>query len=237
MWLAAAVGAAVVPSLVGRVNVEKALPGLLFMMMAYWQLAPVITMSLGVSLQMRKVTIYPITMPTLFAVEALLRLGTGLEMVSDVVRPVRRSGGGGRAASAELALAFVLFVAFNVLLSAGVRNAIERIFQRRRLREVVVLLVVSCDPAAAVAGVERRERATLPTRSLESGRSVPYWVLPSGVAARIGVGEWYGATWLLLMRDGARGRAVRLSPVPQGCRPDRQFRRLHRAEDRARGSV
>jgi ABC-2 type transport system permease protein len=222
LWLAAAVGSAVVPSLVGRPNVEKTLPGLLFMMMAYWQLAPVITMSLGVSLQMRKVTLYPVTIPTLFAVECLLRLGTGLEMILMLGGLFAGLTTAGTPHPLELALAFLLFVIFNMLLSAGVRNAIERIFQRRKLREVVVLLVVSSTllPQVLVWSSRAREVAYW---VLQSGRSVPYWVLPSGVAARVGVGEWAWGDLALLCGMIVTAGLFGYRQFRNGCRPDNSF--------------
>ena len=222
LWLAAAVASAVVPSLVGRTDIEKALPGLLFMMMAYWQLAPVITMSLGVSLQMRKVTIYPVTTRTLFAVECLLRLGTGLEMVLLLCGLLVGLVAAGTPHPAEIVLAFLLFVTFNVLLSAGVRNTIERIFQRKKLREVVVLLVVSATllPQVLVWSAEAREVAYW---ILLGGRSVPYWVLPSGLAARLGLGEWVWIDVGLLCGMIAVAGLFGYRQFRHGCRPDNSF--------------
>jgi hypothetical protein len=79
-WTFAAVGAAMLPRLVGAEDIETVLPGVLLFIMAYWQLTPLLTLSLGVSLHARKLTIYPVSLGTLFAVECLLRLGTGAEM-------------------------------------------------------------------------------------------------------------------------------------------------------------
>ena len=50
LWTVAAVGCALVPSMIGCEDVEGALPGVLLFMMGYWQLAPLVTLSLGVSL-------------------------------------------------------------------------------------------------------------------------------------------------------------------------------------------
>jgi ABC-2 type transport system permease protein len=222
LWVAAAVGSAVAPSLVGRTDIEKALPGLLFMMMAYWQLAPVITMSLGVSLQMRKVAIYPVTTRTLFAVECLLRLGTGLEMVLLLCGLFVGLIAAGTPHPLGLALAFLLFIAFNVLLSAGVRNTIEQIFQRRKLREVVVLLVVSATllPQVLVWSERAREVAYW---LLQGGRAVPYWVMPSGLAARLAVGEWVWGDLALLCGMIATAAVFGYRQFRSGCLPDNSF--------------
>ena len=61
LWTAAAVGCALVPSMIGREDVEGALPGVLLFMMGYWQLVPLVTLSLGVSLEMGKLRTYPIS--------------------------------------------------------------------------------------------------------------------------------------------------------------------------------
>ncbi len=222
LWLAAAVGAAITPSIVGRGDIEKALPGLLFIMLAYWQLAPVLTMSLGVSLQMHKVMIYPVTTRTLFAVECLLRLGTGLEMVLVLGGLFLGLVVAGTPHRWELALAFVLFVSFNVLLSAGIRNSIERVFQKRRLREVVVLLVVSATllPQILVWSAAAREFAFW---ALLGGRSVPYWMLPSGLAARIAVGSWAWSDAGILAGMVIAAGVFGYRQFRKGCQPDNSF--------------
>ena len=102
-------------------------------------IGPLVTLSLGVSLEMGKLRTYPISMGSLFVVECLLRLGTGSEMV---LLLAGLFGGLAYADSpylAQLGGAFVLFVAFNVFFSAGMRNLVERVFRRRRLREVVLV--------------------------------------------------------------------------------------------------
>lgn len=222
LWLAAAVGSATVPSFVGRAEVEKALPGLLFMMMGYWQLAPLVTMSLGVSLQMRKVTIYPVTTPTLFAVESLLRLGTGMEMVLVLCGLFLGLAIAGSPHRAQLVVAFLLFAAFNVLLSAGIRNTVERIFQRRRLREIVVLFLVSVTllPQVLVWSARARDAAYV---VLEGSRRIPYWVLPSGLAARIGTGSARWSDLLILAGMVLAAGFFGYRQFRKGCCPDSNF--------------
>ena len=61
LWTAAATGAALIPNLIGREDVETSLGGILLFAMGYWQLAPLMTLSLGVSLEMSKVMIYPVS--------------------------------------------------------------------------------------------------------------------------------------------------------------------------------
>lgn len=188
LWVAAAIGCAVVPNAIGREDVEAALPGLLLFVMAYWQLMPLLTMSLGVSLETRKVAIYPISMPTLFAVECLLRLGTGSEMM---LLLCGLFGGLALASSPylpELGVAFFLFIIFNVFLSAGLRNLVERIFRRRLLRDAILVLLVSVTVLPQVFVWSQAARG-MGRAVLLGGRQIPYWVLPSGLAAQLSVGR------------------------------------------------
>src|SRR5438045_1405815 len=47
----------------------------------YWQVMPILSASMGSSLDMRKLMVYPVPHSKLFQVEVLLRLTTGLEML------------------------------------------------------------------------------------------------------------------------------------------------------------
>jgi hypothetical protein len=222
LWIAAAVGSAIIPSFVGFGEIEKALPGLLFMVMAYWQLAPLLTMSLGVSLQMRNVAIYPISTGTLFAIECLLRLGTGSEMVLLLCGLFIGLSRAGSPHTLELALAFTLFLAFNVLLSAGIRTSVERIVKRRKLREVLVILLVSSTvlPQLLVWSESARH---FTYALLETTRSVPYWVLPSSLAGRVGAAAaTSGDIWLLIGMTIAAG-VFGYSQFRRSIRPDGLF--------------
>ena len=60
-WLlSAAAGLAMLPHFIGSEDIIALLPGFLLFMMGYWQISPVLTMSLGVSLEFRKVSVYPV---------------------------------------------------------------------------------------------------------------------------------------------------------------------------------
>ena len=183
--------------MIGREDVESALPGVLLFMMGYWQLAPLVTLSLGVSLEMSKLRMYPISMGSLFVVECLLRLGTGSEMV---LLLAGLFGGLAYADSpylAQLGGAFVLFVAFNLFFSAGMRNLVERVFRRRRLREVVLVLLVSCTILPQLLIWSETARNLIRDVWM-SGLGIPYWLAPSGLAARISVGRGEPEDWMIL---------------------------------------
>ncbi len=109
----------------------------------YWQLAPVLMASLGASLDLKKLLVYPIPPTQLFGVEVLLRLSTCVEMMLLVtgvaVGLLRNPAVPGHAAP----VALFLLVLFNLLLAAGLRYQIERLMARRRMRELLLILLVT----------------------------------------------------------------------------------------------
>jgi len=117
----------------------------LFFTMLYWQLAPVITAGFGASLDLRKLRVYPIPHRKLFTVEVLLRLTNCAEMLiiltGATIGLMRNPASAGLRGLLVLAGA-VLFAAINIVLSAGVRHWIERLFLRTRFREVAMILLV-----------------------------------------------------------------------------------------------
>src|SRR6476620_5603778 len=121
------------------------LPVGFLLVMVYWQLAPMVSASLGASLDLKKLLVYPIPRDALFLVEVLLRIANAAEMlmvlVGGLTGVLRNPLVGGWAAVPRIAACLVLFTLFNLLLSAGVRNLLERLLARKRLREIVVLLL------------------------------------------------------------------------------------------------
>ena len=119
--------------------------GLLFVML-YWQLTPVVTAGFGASLDTQKLLIYPIPRGKLFTVEMLLRLTNMPEMViltaAAAIGLMRNPLYGTKAAPLAIS-GFSIFVALNVLLSAGTRSLMERFFQRTRLKEAMLLVLVA----------------------------------------------------------------------------------------------
>ena len=119
--------------------------GLLFVML-YWQLAPVITAGFGASLELRKLLIYPIPHGKLFTVEVLLRLTNCAEMpilLAGAAAGLLRNPLYGPAAKILVLSGALIFAATNILLSAGIRQLVERLFSRPRIREAMMLLFVS----------------------------------------------------------------------------------------------
>ena len=129
-----------------REIVELTLPrGLLFVVL-YWQVAPILVASLGAALDLRKLLVYPIPANRLFWVEVVLRLTTGIEMIilmtGSMLGLVLSPLNGGWPAVWRVVPAALVFIIFNLLLSAGLRSLIERMLSNKRLRELFVLLLV-----------------------------------------------------------------------------------------------
>ena len=126
-------------------NMAGAISILLLVATLYWQLAPLITATFGASLDLAKLLVYPIPIEKLFLAEILLRITACPEMIlvlgGAAIGLLRNPRYGPRAAPFIMGGA-LLFTGFNVLVSAGVRNLIERWFRRSRLKEFVIMLLV-----------------------------------------------------------------------------------------------
>jgi ABC-2 type transport system permease protein len=127
-------------------SMQVGLPTGLLIIFLYWQLAPLISASLGASLDLKKLLIYPVPHRKLFAIEVLLRLTTCGEMLlilaGSVTGLLRNPVFGGVARAPRLVTSFLLFVAFNLLLAAGMRNLLERLLSHKRVREILMLVLV-----------------------------------------------------------------------------------------------
>jgi ABC-2 type transport system permease protein len=107
----------------------------------YWQLMPVASASMGSALDLRKLLAYPIPHAKLFTVEVLLRLTTAIEMLVVLAGGVIGLAANPQATAWGAVLSLPLFIGFNLLLASGTRSLLERVLARRRVREVVVLLM------------------------------------------------------------------------------------------------
>ncbi len=123
------------------------LPIGLLAVFAYWQLAPMASGSMGSSLDLRKLLVYPVPRQSLFLVEIILRIANCAELLllltGAAIGIVRNPAFGGWSALGRVPLAMLLFVAFNLTLAAGLRNLIERLLSRKGIREVLALLMMT----------------------------------------------------------------------------------------------
>lgn len=188
VWLSLAGICWVTPHYIGVADLEEALPGLLLFAMGYWQLSPIVTLSLGVSIDMRKLTYYPVPTPTLFVVECLLRIWTGIEIIVVLCGLFLGLITAGSAHPVLLAVAFVLFVTLNVFLSAGMRNLIERIFRKRLLREAVLVLLVTATVLPQMIFFSSQFRSFAQS-AVKNQVEIPLWISPPGLASAVGQGQ------------------------------------------------
>lgn len=164
------------------------------LVLAYWQVVPVFSASMGSGLDLRKLLVYPFPHRRLFAVEALLRLAAGGEMVlillGGAAGLLRNHVAGGWAAVPRVTAAVLLFMALNVLLASGMRSLLERLLGRRYVREAVVLLLLLAWSVPRVLWV----RGSTPQWLTNWGAALTGVVWPWAAAARAAFGD-AGAMW------------------------------------------
>lgn len=127
--------------------IRRWLPIGLLIVFLYWQVAPIVSASLGASLDLKKLLIYPVPHRKLFVIEVMLRLTICAEMLlllgGSMIGLLRNPIFGGIRASPRVIAPFLLFVLFNLLLATGLRNLLERLLTHKRLREILMLVLVT----------------------------------------------------------------------------------------------
>ena len=145
--------------------IRRGLPTGLMFVFLYWQLTPIMSASLGGSLDLKKLLIYPVPQGKLFVIEVLLRLTTGAEMLlvltGAAIGLLRNPVYGGLRAAPRIIFPILLFVLFNLLLSAGLRNLLERLLTHKRVREILMLLLVSLAALPQLLFATRRSTSGL----------------------------------------------------------------------------
>jgi ABC-2 type transport system permease protein len=171
----------------------RLLPAGLLLTFLYWQVVPIILAATGASLDMKRLTVYPVTHNQLFLLEVLLRLTTGLEMVI-VLAGATIGLLLNPAAPAWTPLGFVPFIAMNLLLSAGIRDLLGRLLARKRVREIAVfglVLLMALPQLLLLSGAGQKLRVGL------SRMDFRWW--PWSVTGRIAAGDSGFAEWLVLL--------------------------------------
>ncbi|MBI4902395.1 MAG: hypothetical protein HY820_02090 [Acidobacteria bacterium] len=193
-------------------------PGLLLACI-YWQVVPVLMASAGMSLQMRRLRVYPIPHQQLFNLEVMLRVSTAVEMLLMVTGAFI-----GTCLNPTLhfwyATALLPFVAFNLFVSAGIRDMITRLLGWRRIREAVTILAVL---TAAIPQIALRNG--VPVTWKQSFQSSLAWPLPWVSASHIlsGMSSW--VDWLSLSVWVAIGYAFGRWQFERGLQFDRESAR------------
>src|SRR5580698_2405686 len=120
---------------------RKILPVALLLCLLYWQVIPVLLTSMGASLDLRKLLVYPIPKRGLFAIEVVLRISTAVEMLL-----ILAGAATGLLINPSVPLwapfSLALFVLFNLFCSTGIRDLLVRLLAHKRMREIIVFLVV-----------------------------------------------------------------------------------------------
>jgi len=165
---------------------QRILPPALLLCLLYWQLIPVLMASTGSSLELRKLLVYPVPSGALFALEVLLRVSTGVEMLL-----VMAGASLGLLLNPVVPLwapaALVPFVVFNLFCSAGIRDLLVRLLARKRVRELVVFLLVILAALPQLL-IFRSAGSGGRIRSFLAGQPSPY--LPWTAAAQLALGHF-----------------------------------------------
>jgi len=227
-YLMVALGSAGIAVLLGRVrpsdfsSFELVLTFGFLAAFLYWQVVPVFLASTGMSIDTRKLMVYPVPERELFLIEVLLRFSTGIEvmlLLTGVFAGLIRNP----EIPSWAPYTIVLFVAFNLYLSAGVKDLVGRVMERRGIREVVVLglVVLMVSPQmVAMMGLPPGVRAAL----VNFNQALFPWGVAAGLAMGkklalniplsliyLGVAIWFGR-WqfhkgLHYDRDAARAKS------------------------------
>jgi ABC-2 type transport system permease protein len=108
----------------------------------FWQLIPLLTLTGGWSLDLKKLQVYPLSTNAMLITEAILRVTTGVEMVLVLL---------GSCVGLMLhphipllaPLGLLLFMPFNLLVSLLTREIFLHAFEKTRFREIFTVLVIS----------------------------------------------------------------------------------------------
>jgi len=237
-WLILAAGAAVLfAGPAHRSLFPRILEGGLLLALLYWQVVPILLASSGVSLDLRRLRVFPVPEHQLFTLEVLLRAsvslevilvlaGVGLGLAVNPAIPLRGPGG------------LVLFAAFNLFLSAGIRDLVGRLLARRRVREIFILALVLLAalpqlialngvPASvkklAVIGASPATPWVAASQIATGGDTLRAWlILAAWTAAALRFGRWqFGRS---LGFDEREAAAAPAAPLRSRWRPEILFR-------------
>lgn len=242
-WCVASYGLHTAAADAGPARLAWGVPLGLLLVTCYWQFVPVLSGSLGASVDMRKLLVYPVPHSRLFIVEVLLRFTTAAEMLlvlaGGLSGLMRNQVFSGWAGPLRIAAAGVLYVSFNVLIGSGLRSLLERLFSRRYVREVLVftMLLLFTAPRVLIQtgliphstlwldGIARTPALPWAAASLlVLGQAA--WVSWAVLAGWIGVAAWFGRTQFErnLRYDYTAAQATPRSGQPASSWSERLYR-------------
>jgi ABC-2 type transport system permease protein len=184
---------------------------ILFFLLLFWQIFPLMTLSSGWSLDVRRLLVYPIRERTLFAIEVLLRITTAPEtliMLAGIIVGLMRHPH----VPALCPLFLLLYLPFNLFLSLAIRETLLRFFQRRRFKELfaVFFLAIMLSPTLLANTSLGRRLAPVAFRLASSG-GTPWFEVSSLSLGRFSFLSiaifllWTLAAYLFAARQFANG--------------------------------
>lgn len=193
------VAATVLPEIKDPRRLAQTVEAALFLGLLYWQLIPILLASTGMSLDLKRLLVYPVHASNLFLIEVILRLSTGMEVA------IALSGvavGLWRHPDAPWwgPLIFIPYMAFNMFLSAGVRDLLARLMSKRGVRELVVFGVVLVSALPQMLVMMFPPERMRGQQILHFFDNLPFLPLPWTLSARTAVGDgaWWAAPLVLL---------------------------------------
>jgi ABC-2 type transport system permease protein len=237
VWVLVAVAAYNFTSDQVLVMLDAELPIGFLLIFGYWQLAPLVSASLGASLDLKKLLVYPIPHEKLFLVEILLRLTNAVEMLlvltGGLLGLLRNPRFGGWSLIPRVLACFLVFTALNMLLSAGVRSLLERLLARKRLREVMVLFLVLTTALPRLLMVSDIKPHSL-DRWLSASES-PFW--PWTAATHLLVGRHPVLALLILLGWAAAALAFGRWQFNRSLRFDMQAAQASGSRDESKAEI
>jgi len=141
IWTAFAIAAYFFLSAASAEVLRTMVPLWLLGVCLYWQVMPILSASMGSSLDLRKLRIYPAPHGKLFYIEVLLRLTTGVEALLVLIAMVAALFRNPLTRGWYAIVPVLLYIVFNLLLASGTRSLLERLLSKRRLREALIFVI------------------------------------------------------------------------------------------------
>lgn len=212
----------------------------LFGVATYWQLSPVISVSFGLALDLKRLLIFPIRPNQYFLIELLLCLPTSVEPVLVTLGIMAGLFANPHVSNWLVFVTGILYLAFNLLLNVALRTLVAKVAVKRIWRELVLVFILALIivPQFLLA-TQSDEKNWLERLTAFDAYNVLPWsaaasaftgnAMPSSLAS-LGV-------WTLVALAGARGLFFRslhaeAESAPEALRPD-SGKRAH-ADLRAR---
>ena len=203
------------PGIKDPATLVRVVTGGLFLAFLAWQFLPLLLVSAGVTLELKRLLVYPIPPSRLFLIEVLLRVTTGVEVLI-----LMAGGAAGLWAHPEVPfwapLFLAPFMAFNMLLSAGIRDLLTRLLARKGVRELVIfgfVLLAALPQFVVMFFPAERWRRTDFSGMMDRIPSFPWpWQVAAqlstgdfSVAALMALGVWTAAGWWFGFSQFQRG--------------------------------